>query len=187
MIKWINAYKIFKTIAVLTWGCFFLASCENDDKIIQELGQHKQGVEEGKDIESFLSQEGVLKAKLVSPLMYRYSTDTVYAEFPVRLYVEFYDSLVTVESRLTAKYGKYYEQLNKVFLRDSVMVINRSGDTLRTSELWWDQNTQRFFTDKRAWLDGPDKHILASQGLNATQDLKVITFHYPTGPIQMKE
>ena len=183
-----NLFSIYNLIKAVALGsCFFLFGCENDDKVLEDLAQRKQGVEEGRNIESFLSQAGILKARLTSSLMYRYSTDTVYAEFPQSLYVEFYDSLITIESWLTAKYGKYYEQLNKVLLRDSVTVINRNGDTLRTSELWWDQNKGEFYTDKPARLTGPDKNVLANQGLNATQDLKTITFHYPTGPIQMQE
>jgi hypothetical protein len=80
---------------------------------------------------------------------------------------------------LTANYGIYYDNLNKVFLRDSVMVINKDGDTLRTPELWWDQNMQKFYTDKPARLDGKDKHLTGTQGLEATQDLRSIQFKYP--------
>ncbi len=187
MIKAGSAYGFLKISAALITGCFFLVACENDQKVLDALNERKQMVEEGRDIESYLSQAGVLRAKLRSPLMLRYQADTVFAEFPKSLYVEFYDSLITVESWLTANYGKYYEQLNKVYLKDKVTVINRDGDTLRTSELWWDQNKQKFFTDKLATLDGKDKHIVAHEGLDATQDLKVLTFHYPTGPFQMKE
>ncbi len=36
---------------------------------------------------------------------------------------------------------------NKIFLKDCVVVINvLKGDTLRCQELWWDKNTQKFFT-----------------------------------------
>ena len=91
------------------------------------------------------------------------------------------------ESWLFAKYGIYYDNLNKVFLRDSVIVINIEGDTLRTPELWWDQSSGKFYTDKPARLDGKDKHITGNQGLEATQDLKIIQFKYPTGPFNVKE
>ena len=40
---------------------------------------------------------------------------------------------------------------NKVYLKDCVVVINiLKGDTLRCQELWWDQNTQKFYTNKPA-------------------------------------
>lgn len=178
---------IFRSSAALIISCFFLVACENDPQVVKEWTERKVLFEEGKNIESYLSQGGKMKAKLVSPLMYRYQSDTVYAEFPKTLHVDFYDDSVRVESWLTAMYGKYFENLNKVYLRDSVTVINLDGDTLRCPDLWWDQNLQKFFTDKPARLDGKDKHIVGTQGLEATQDLKVIQFKYPTGPFQIKE
>ena len=164
-----------------------LASCENDPREIENWTKKAELREEGKTIESYLSQGGVLKAKLTAPLMYRYQRDTVYTEFPNTLHVDFYDDSVNVESWLSSMYGIYYENLNKVFLRDSVVVINNAGDTLRCPELWWDQNQQKFYTDKPARLDGPDKHLVGTQGLEATQDLKVIQFKYPIGPFNVKE
>ena len=163
------------------------SSCENDPREIELLTKKTDLIEEAKTVESYLSQSGVMKAKLTAPLMYRYQRDTVYTEFPNTLHVDFYDDSVRVESWLTAKYGIYYDNLNKVFLRDSVTVINNEGDTLRCPELWWDQNQQKFYTDKPARLDGKDKHITGNQGLEATQDLKVIQFKYPTGPFNVKE
>lgn len=169
------------------FSLMFFASCENDPEQIKAWTEKKDLVETGKEIESYLSQSGKLKAKLTAPLMYRYQTDTIYSEFPESLHVDFYDDSVNVSSWLTALYGKYFESLNKVYLRDSVTVINLDGDTLRCPDLWWDQNLQKFYTDKPARLDGKDKNIIGNQGLEATQDLKVITFKYPTGPFQFKE
>jgi len=165
----------------------FFSSCENDPKEIENWTKKAELREEAKTIESYLSQSGVMKAKLVAPLMYRYQRDTVFTEFPNTLHVDFYDDSVRVESWLTAKYGIYYDNLNKVFLRDSVMVINKDGDTLRTPELWWDQNQQKFYTDKPSRIDGKDKHIYCRDGIDAPQDMKVFTCHFPTGPFNLKE
>lgn len=175
---------LFITISFLV---LFFTSCENDPAQIKEWTEKKELVEVGKNIESYLSLGGKMKAKLTSPLMYRYQSDTVYSEFPKSLHVDFYDDSVKVTSWLTALYAKYFESLNKVYLRDSVTVINKDGDTLRCPELWWDQDRQLFYTDKPARLDGKDKNIIGTQGLEATQDLKIVTFKYPTGPFQFKE
>jgi|GWRWMinimDraft_2_1066010.scaffolds.fasta_scaffold08432_1 LPS export ABC transporter protein LptC len=178
---------VTKLSAALVSGCFFLTSCENDPQVIKDWTEKKVIVEKARDVESYLSQGGEMRAKLLSPLMYRYQTDTVYTEFPNTLHVDFYDDSVRVESWLTANYGKYYENLNKVYLRDSVVVINTEGDTLRCPELWWDQNLKKFYTDKPSRIDGKDKHIYCRDGIEGPQDLKVLTCHYPTGPFQVKE
>jgi LPS export ABC transporter protein LptC len=183
--------KLFTTHLSFVCCALFLliifSSCENDPRDIDNWTKRAELREEGKIIESYLSQGGALRARLTAPQMYRYHRDTLITEFPQSLHVDFYDDSVRVESWLTSRYGIYYENLNKVFLRDSVTVINTEGDTLRCPELWWDQNQQKFYTDKPARLDGKDKHITGTQGLEATQDLKVIEFKYPTGPFQVKE
>jgi LPS export ABC transporter protein LptC len=165
----------------------FFSSCENDPKEIEDWTKNVELREEAKTVESYLSQAGIMKAKLTAPLMYRYQKDSVYTEFPNTLHVDFYDDSLRVESWLTSNYGIYYDNLNKVYLRDSVMVINNEGDTLRCPELWWDQNMQKFYTDKPSRIDGRDKHIYCKDGIDAPQDLKMFTCHNPTGPFNVKE
>ncbi|MEO7393299.1 MAG: hypothetical protein ABIU11_00075, partial [Chitinophagaceae bacterium] len=136
----------FKGVSFLSITCFFffLSSCENDQKKIDDLTKRVVMKEEAIHIESFLSQSGKMKAKLKAPLMLRVAEDTVYVEFPKTMHVDFYDDSTKVETWLDSKYGKYYQNLGKVYLRDSVVVITTKGDTLRSPDLWWDQNTKLF-------------------------------------------
>ncbi len=138
-------------------------------------------VEEAKDITSLFSVNGRMRARLIAPLMLRYQEDTVYVEFPKTLKVDFFDSTLQVESKLFAKYGKYFESQSKIFLRDSVVVYNIKGDTLRCPELWWDQNNQRFYTDKPAHLVRKGQDITGRNGMEASQDLTDIVFRRPSG------
>ncbi|MEJ7684719.1 MAG: LPS export ABC transporter periplasmic protein LptC [Segetibacter sp.] len=164
-----------KISAALLLGCFFILACENDMREVQNLNQKSIGIEEGKDIESYLSQGGKVKAKLTAPLMLRYQRDTPRIEFPKTLHVDFYDDSTKVESKLFAKYGRYTENENKVFLRDSVVVFNISGDTLFSKELYWDQNKSIFYTDKNVIIHKPDQKVYGSGGLLADQSFKWFT------------
>jgi LPS export ABC transporter protein LptC len=166
--------KLTKIVAALFFGCFFVWSCENDMREVQNLSKKSIGVEEGKEIESYLSQEGKLKAKLTAPLMLRYQNDTPKVEFPKTLRVDFYNDSTKVESKLFAKYGRYLENENKVFLRDSVIVFNMAGDTLICKELYWDQLKAKFYTDKNVIIHKPDQKVYGT-GLEADQDFKNIT------------
>jgi lipopolysaccharide export system protein LptC len=172
---------------VIMFVSFFISSCENDEKKIKALTENKVMQEVATNIESYLSQEGKMKAKLKAPLMIRVEADTVYVEFPKTLHVDFYNDSTKIETRLDSKYGKYFETQNKVYLRDSVVVINVKGDTLKTPDLWWDQNTKLFFTDKYAIYHGIGKNIYGGKGLVATQDLASITFNDPTGTVQVSD
>lgn len=179
-------YRLFLTAALIT-GCCLLYSCENDPKQIDDLTKKVIEVEEAKNIESFMSQDGVIKAKLTAPLMLRVLTDTLYVEFPNSLHVDFYNDSMGVESWLDSKYGKYFENLDKVYLRDSVVVINVKGDTLKCPDLWWDQNAKLFYTDKYAEYHAKGKNIYGGKGLEATQDMNSVTFKEPTGIVEVSD
>ena len=167
--------------AALIMSCFFIFSCVNDPKQIEELTKQKKMVDEAKNVVSYLSQQGQLKAKLTAPVMNRYETDSVYFIFPNTLHVDFYDDSANRESWLDSKHGKYFQTLNKVYLWDSVVVINVKGDTLRSPDLWWDQNAKLFYTDKPAEYHTRSQKIAGSKGAEATQDLTHITFKQTTG------
>ncbi len=179
MIKNFLHIKFWKQAAFII-GCFFFWSCENDERVIAEWTKTKVLVEEADSIQTFLSQGSKMKAKLWAPYMLRYQSDTIYVEFPRSLHVNFFDTTGRVESHLDARYGKYYESLNKVFLRDSVLVFNTQGDTLRCPELWWDQNAQKFYTDKNVRIR-KNGNLIFGIGMDAHQDLSDINIRQVTG------
>ena len=185
MNKLFAIFKKYYHAAALVLGCCFVYGCENDPKQVDDLTKKVVMVEEGKNIQSYLSQEGSVKAKLTAPLMLRVLTDSEYVEFPNSLHVDFYNDSAKIQTWLDCKYGKYFERKNQVFLRDSVVVINVNGDTLRAPELWWDQNTKLFYTDSVAEYHRVDKHIFGGKGLVATQDMSEVTFKMPTGPVKV--
>lgn len=178
--------KHFYTAAFIT-SCCFVYGCENDPRVVNDLTKNVIMVEEAKNVESYLSQEGMVKAKLTAPVMLRVLTDSTYVEFPKTLHVDFYNDSTKIETWLDSKYGKYFELLDKVYLRDSVIVINIKGDTLRAPDLWWDQKTKLFYTDSVAEYHRVDKHIFGGKGLVATQDMTDVTFRMPTGPVKVSK
>jgi LPS export ABC transporter protein LptC len=170
-----------KIIAALALGCFFIIACENDVNEVKNLSARKTSVEEGKNIVSYLSLSGTMKAKLIAPLMLRYQGDSALkTEFPNTLYVEFFNDSTRIESKLRAKYGRYLEQENKVYLRDSVVIIRiNTGDTLYTSELYWDQTAGKFYTDKPVTTIQrfTEQKIYAMKGFRSNQDLTDLTYY----------
>ena len=173
--------------AALFLSCCFVCSCENTQEDIDRFNSTKVMQEEATGIVSYISQEGKMKAKLTAPLMLRVMADTQYLEFPRSLHVDFYDDSTKIETWLDSKYGKYFENYNKVYLRDSVVVITLKGDTLRCHDLWWDQNKGIFFTDSVATYRSPGNDITGGRGMEATQDLKIVKFKYPLGTVQINE
>ena len=171
------------TQAAILFSCLLFVGCENDQGVLDAWNRKEVMVEEVVNVNTLFSQNGALRANLKAPLMLRYQMDTVLVEFPKTLHVDFYDSTGKRESWLDARYGKYFESINKVLLRDSVKVINIKGDTLTTPELWWDQNAKKFYTDSVVRIITKDKYIRGGQGLEASQDLDWTLIKKPTGTV----
>jgi hypothetical protein len=167
-------------------GCFFIYGCENSQKQLDELTSTRIGVEEGKGIKINYSIGGKTKAVLTAPLMLRHQDTVPFIEFPKNIHADFYDDSLNIESRLDAHYGRYMETESKVFLRDSVRLLNRNGDTLYCNELYWDRNKvgREFYTDKPVRIR-TKTHIIDGAGLEAPQDFKGWTIFHPKGFIKV--
>src|SRR5881275_188221 len=102
-----NLHVLFVKAAIT--GCFFIFSCENSMQEVRDLGKKKVGKSVAEHVESYMSQNAIVKAKLTSPLMVQTEADTVLVEFPKTLHVEFYNDSTKLESQLFAKYGRYFQ------------------------------------------------------------------------------
>jgi LPS export ABC transporter protein LptC len=172
--------NLIKKAAALITGCFFFFACENDLKVIQDLQRSRLSVDEVKTVTSYQSQGGRVKAKLTAPLMLRYYDSVPRVEFPNSLHVDFYNDSLQIESYLDAKKAWYYEQQGKITLSDSVVVIRIDGDTLKTDELFWDQNTHKLYTKKDVEIRQKTKTIFG-KGFESDESLKNGRIDQPTG------
>lgn len=179
-----HPYKI-NLGAVLFLGCFFI-SCENTEQQLADLTSKRIGVEEGKGIKINYSINGRTKAVLAAPRMLRYQDTIPYIEFPNTVHADFYDDNLAVETKLDAHYGRYMETESKVFLRDSVRMTNRNGDTLYCNELYWDRNRigREFYTNKPVRIR-TRTHIIDGTCLEAPQDFSGWNVCNPKGILKI--
>ena len=175
-----------KNIVALFIGCVFLCRCENDPKEIKKLDAHSVGVEVGKNIVIKYSIGGKEKALLTGPLMNRVEDTVAYIEFPKTVHVDFFNDKDSLDSKLDAHYGKYKDTESKVFLKDSVRVVNILGDTLYCNELYWDRARvgSEFYTDKPVRIR-TKTHIIDGIGMEARQDFKEWHIIHSTGIIKV--
>jgi len=166
-----DSYKFNFLKAALITGCFFVSSCENSLEDINNITSKRNGVEVAKDVKILYSIGNETKSRITAPLMLRHQEAVPYIEFTKTIHADFFDDSLRVESKLDAHYAKYLETESKVFLKDSVVVINTKGDTLYCNELYWDRRRtgQEFYTDKPVRIRTPTE-ILDGDGLDAPQD-----------------
>ena len=170
----ISSRKYYIILAVLIMGCFFVSSCENSKKDIENLsGQKRIGIEEAKGVTIIYSIGDKTSARVKAPLMLRHQEAAPFIEFTKSIHVDFFNDDLQIESKLDAHYAKYLEAESKVYLRDSVIVFNTKGDTLYCEELYWDRNRtgKEFYTDKPVRIRTPTQ-IIDGDALDAPQDFK---------------
>jgi len=174
-------HKIFKIAVACLSSCFFMAACENDVDAVKALGARVSGIDVGKNVAIYVSNDGKLGAKLTAPLMNRYLQDSSkMIEFPQSIHVDFYKDSNQIESQLSAKYAKYKETENIVYLKEDVIIFNTLGDTLWCKEMYWDQNTGKFYTEQDVVVKqhSPLAKIYG-KGLEANQNLTDIRIFKP--------
>ncbi|SDZ96992.1 LPS export ABC transporter protein LptC [Arachidicoccus rhizosphaerae] len=162
-----------KSCCLLLAGSLLLGGCENDINEVKALSNHNYNTEEATGVTSYLSIGGKVKAKLTAPVMVSTEKDTTSMIFPKSLFVVFYDDSTSLPtSFVQAQYGIYYKRLNKVKLRDSVIAYTIAGDTLTTSELWWDQNKELIYSDSPTVLKQTASYgyLPGKNGFHAKQD-----------------
>lgn len=168
-----NYYKRFKVAVTLICSCFFMNACENNVNDVKALSAKNGGVDVGKEVAIYMSSGGKMSAKIMAPIMNRYLEDSgKMVEFPKSIKVNFYKDSATIDSKLSADYAQYKETENTVFLKDNVVVFNLQGDTLWCKEMYWDQATGKFHTDKDVIVK--QHNPLAKtfgKGFEANQDL----------------
>ncbi|MDN3659327.1 LPS export ABC transporter periplasmic protein LptC [Ferruginibacter paludis] len=173
-------------LAAVFAGCFFLCSCENTQEELDKFNHKDIAVEEGKNVVIKYSVGGRKKAILTGPVMYRVQDTIPYIEFPKSIHVDFFDIRDSLDSKLDAKYAQYKETQSRVFLKDSVRVINVKGDTLYCNELYWDRarTGTEFYTDKPVRIR-TRKETLDGIGMEASQDFKEYHIIKPTGIVSV--
>lgn len=169
--------KVFYLLIII---CIY--ACENDMQVVEDLSKKKIGVEEGFNIESYMSTAGNVKAKLTAPFMIRQMLDSAKTEFTKSLSVVFYDSALKKESFLFAKYGKHLEYNNTVILRDSIVMYNVKKDTLWCNDLLWNQITGMITTDKPVVFSQDNsgyRQKIFGRGLEADQNFRKFQIFKP--------
>lgn len=152
-------------------SCFYISSCENSLDEINKVTTKGVGVETAKGVTIIYTIGSKTKSRITAPLMLRHQEAVPYIEFTKTIHADFFDDTLGIESTMDAHYAKYNESESKVFLKDSVVVINTKGDTLYCNELYWDRKRtgEEFYTDKPVRIRTRTE-ILDGDGLDAPQD-----------------
>jgi LPS export ABC transporter protein LptC len=156
-------HSIFKAVFLLFTIVVFSA-CENDLKDVEKISAKTVAipVDTSTGVEIIYSDSAKVKAKLTAPELLHYKTAKPYYEMNKGVTVIMYNDLLDETTRITADYGIQRENEKIVELRKNVVVTNKKGETFKSEELIWDQNTRKCYSNKLVSI------ITSSQTINGT-------------------
>lgn len=130
-------------------------SCNNNPQKVQDfLADQNLPIGVAENIKHTYTDSVNVKSKLYTPLLLDFSNrkEHPYSEFPKGLTVVSFDELgdsITISS----KYGISYSKTYVTEIRDQVLIENHSQKIkLQTDQLFWDQKTHFFYTEKEFLL-----------------------------------
>lgn len=168
--------------------CLGLISCENDLDKVERIASNEVSlpVENSKDVEIIYSDSSIVRAKLKSPVLKFYNVQNAYHEMPNGLYVEFFGPQKNIESTLSAKYGRKFQNQGIIEVKDSVVVINEKGERLDTEKLIWNEKTKKIYTNSFVRITTATD-IMFGEGLEANQNFTNYKIFKYRGSISVKD
>lgn len=146
------------------------SSCSNkkeDIKKVEELEISKE--EFGSKVEILITKRGAPNLKIIAPIAVRNYSKKPYTEFPNGMQLIIYNEEGVVESTLSAKYGKLGDNSSEMVAKDSVVVTNKTGETLNTEHLIWDKEKSKIKTEGFVKIQTKDE-IIYGDGFESNDD-----------------
>ena len=154
---------------------FFLVvlfSCTNDPKLVQEFVSDKQQpIEQIKGAEILHTENGKVKVRLVANRIERFQEIQPALIFPDHLEVYFYNDSSQLQSTLMADYASIDEEKKIMLAQNNVILISSDNKKVETTELVWDENKNKIYTDKKVKIT-TGKEVIYGEGFTSTPDFK---------------
>ena len=149
-----------------------LISCTNDPKLVQEfISDKQQPIEQIKGAELLHTENGKVKVRLVANRIERFQEIQPALIFPDHLEVYFYNDSSQLQSTLMADYASIDEEKKIMLAQNNVILISSDDKKVETTELVWDENKNKIYTDKKVKIT-TGKEVIYGEGFTSTPDFK---------------
>jgi len=180
-------YKKRISIVVGVLLATMLFSCKNNIQTVDDITrQDTMPVQIVKDVEMLYSEEALLKARLLAPVMKYYTHEKPITLMPEGIEVFFYDSLKRVDSHLKSNYAIRFEDDQIVEAKNNVVITNNKGEVLNTEHLIWDEKNERIYTEEPVKITTADE-VLLGEGLESDQYFTDYEIKKPAGEFAIEE
>ena len=177
--------------AVLLTAAFFMA-CSSDHTVeeISDLNatMDSLSVEVANDVHIVYTDSAILRATIAAPVMKRFpDKKNPRLEMPDGVHATFFDNIGDTSSKLDARYAMHYEKDDRIEMRDSVRVLNRNDEEIKTDELIWDKKKRRVTSDKPVRVRIRNEKIILAEGFESDESFLNYKFTKVTGIVYLDE
>jgi LPS export ABC transporter protein LptC len=174
----------FRSIFINSLLLISLSACQSDLKNAKEIALKEEDLQVETTIgaEIIYSDSTKVKAKLKAPLLIYYKTGTPYYEMPKGIDVVFYDDQLKPSSTVVSDYAIRRESEKVVELRNNVVATNAEGRIFKSDELFWDENTKKFTSNKLVTII-TDRATISGTSFWALEDFSYYEIKGGSGPI----
>lgn len=138
-------------------------------------------------VTTLISDSGVTRYRINTDewLVYDKKQPSYWA-FEKGLYLEQFDSLLNVDASIKADTAYYYDKEKLWKLIGHVDIKNLKGERFNTELLYWNQATQKVYSDKFIRIEQPDR-IITGHGFDSNQQMTVYVIHNIEGIFYVDE
>lgn len=162
-------------------------SCTNDlGKVRVPENEERRPTAITYNVKILYSEKGKLMTEVTAPVRHDYTGESVYSEMPEGIKATFFDERNRPQTVLTAGYALLREKEDLIFVRDSVVIVNDKGETLKTEALTLDNKTKMVYTHELVTITKKDKMFMG-EGLIARVDFPTYDMFIPSGWVKIHE
>ena len=167
-----------------------LNACENslnDIKKIQSEEENKP-ISKSTGVDVIYSDSAKVKARMTTPLMIDYD-DVLkpYREMPNGIKVVFYDEFLKQKGVITADYSLQREKENIIEFRKNVVATNANGETFKSEELIYDQNSKKIYSTKPVQINMSGGNVMYGIGFHSNESMYPWTIDKSNGIFHVSE
>jgi len=140
-------------------------------------------------VSTLISDSGVTRYRINAERWQVYDkADPTYWEFTDGVYLEKFNEQMEVEASIRSDYAKYLDQQGLWELTGHVHAMNEAGEEFDTPQLFWNQNTERVYSDSAISIRRATSTIVGI-GFQSNQTMTEYVILQPTGffPIDENE
>ena len=182
--------EIIKKSIVTTVVVAMLFSCStNTQKVRDFLADKNLPVGSAKDAIHMYKDSGRISSKLITPLMLDFSNRKAhpYSEFPKGIKIINFENKGADSITILGDYALSYSKTSISEIKGNVVVINHTEKSkLETEELFWDEAT-KYFVSEKAFKLTKDSDTIFGIGFESKDDLTKHLAKKTTGRLETSE